>query len=298
MVEDQRARTASTRRRKPPEEWTILIRDNHAGYITWDEYLANQRILEANVARRGGTTPGAAKRGPALLAGLLRCGRCGRKLFVAYSGRGGRVPRYACAGSRTGRGPTTCLSLGGVTIEQAVTAQVLEAIQPVGIEAALAAVEQLAHTHTEQCRALELAVEKARYQAQRAERQYHTVDPDNRLVAGELEVRWNDALARVGQLKADLATLSHLETAAQPATAAVCVNLVGTRWHVGRGCKLASAIVGSESRHSQGLGAQAGPKDSDRYKVINFIGVAACNSIPHETHRGPARVRPSVPWAP
>ena len=200
VVEDQRARTASTRRRKPPEEWTILLRDNHAGYISWDEYLANQRILEANVARRGGTTPGAAKRGPALLAGLLRCGRCGRKLFVAYSGRGGRVPRYACAGSRTGQGPTTCLSLGGVTIEQAVTDQVLEAVQPVGIEAALAALDQLDHTHTEQRRALELAVEKARYQAQRAERQYHTVDPDNRLVAGELEVRWNDALARVGQL--------------------------------------------------------------------------------------------------
>ena len=154
------------------------------------------------MARRGGTTPGAAKRGPALLAGLLRCGRCGRKLFVAYSGRGGRVPRYACAGSRTGQGPTSCLSLGGVTIEQAVTDQVLEALQPVGIEASLAAVDQLADTHTEQRRVLELALEKARYQAQRAERQYHTVDPDNRLVAGELEVRWNDALVRVGQLEA------------------------------------------------------------------------------------------------
>ena len=216
MVEDQRARTASTRRRKPPEEWTILIRDNHAGYISWDEYLANQRILEANVARRGGTTPGAAKRGPALLAGLLRCGRCGRKLFVAYSGRGGRVPRYACAGSRTGQGPTTCLSVGGVTIEQAVTDQVLEAIQPVGIEASLAAVDQLARTHTEQRRALELALEKARYQAQRAERQYHTVDPDNRLVAGELEVRWNDALVRVGQLEADLAALADTQTVLTP----------------------------------------------------------------------------------
>ena len=123
VVEDQRARTPSTRRRKRPEEWTVLIRDNHVGYISWDEYLANQRMLEANVAKRGGTTPGAAKRGPALLGGLLRCGRCGRKLFVAYSGRGGRVPRYACAGSRTGQGPTTCLSLGGVTIERAVTDQ-------------------------------------------------------------------------------------------------------------------------------------------------------------------------------
>ena len=181
-----------------------------------DEYLANQRILEANVASRGGTTPGAAKRGPALLAGLLRCGRCGRKLFVAYSGRGGRVPRYACAGSRTGQGPTTCLSLGGVTIEQAVTDQVIEAIQPVGIEASLAAVDQLAHTHTEQRRALELALEKARYQAQRAERQYHTVDPDNRLVAGELEARWNDALVRVGQLEADLAALADKQTVLTP----------------------------------------------------------------------------------
>ena len=208
VVEDQRVRTASTRRRKPPEEWTILIRDNHAGYISWDEYLANQRILEANVARRGGTTPGAAKRGPALLAGLLRCGRCGRKLFVAYSGRGGRVPRYACAGSRTGQGPTTCLSLGGVTIEQAVTDQVLEVTQPVGIEASLAAVDQLARTHTEQRRALE----KSALSGAACRAPYHTVDPDNRLVAGELEVRWNDALARVGQLEADLAALADTQT--------------------------------------------------------------------------------------
>ena len=208
VVEDQRARTASTRRRKPPEEWNILIRDNHAGYITWDEYLGNQRILEANVARQGGTTPGAAKRGPALLAGLLRCGRCGRKLFVAYSGRGGRVPRYACAGSRTGRGPANCLSLGGVTIEQAVTARVLDAIQPAGIAAALAAVDQLAHAQTDQRQAVALALEKARYEARRAERQYHTVDPENRLVAGELERRWNDALSRVGQLEEQLAALT------------------------------------------------------------------------------------------
>jgi hypothetical protein len=212
VVEDQRARTASTRRRKPPEEWTILLRDNHPGYITWDEYLENQGILESNVARQGGRTRGAAKRGPALLAGLLRCGRCGRKLFVAYSGRGGRVPRYACAGRRTERGPATCLSLGGVTIEEAVTAQVLDAMQPAGIDTALAAVDQLAHTHTDQRRSLELALEKARYQAQRAERQYHAVDPDNRLVAGELERRWNDALARVGQLEADRTALASTQT--------------------------------------------------------------------------------------
>ena len=161
-------------------------------------------------------TPTHAERARTLVARISTGTLCTLALEPAgypyYSGRGGRVPRYACAGSRTGRGPTSCLSLGSVTIEQAVTAQVLEAIQPVGIEAALTAVDQLAHTHTEQCRALELALEKTCYQAQRAERQYHTVDPDNRLVAGELEVRWNDALARVGQLEADLATLAGTQT--------------------------------------------------------------------------------------
>src|SRR5262249_27605042 len=80
----------------PPEQWKVLIRENHVGYISWEDYEQNQRLLEANGAMREGQTGGAAKRGSALLSGLLRCGRCGRPLFVAYSGPGGRVPRYAC----------------------------------------------------------------------------------------------------------------------------------------------------------------------------------------------------------
>jgi excisionase family DNA binding protein len=207
VVQDGRARKSTSRRRQPQEQWKVLLLDNHAGYITWDEYLENQQVLESNQARRGGTTRGAAKRGPALLAGLLRCGRCGRHLFVAYSGHSGRVPRYACNGGRTDRGHSSCLSLGGVSIEDAVVTQVLGAIRPAGIEAALAALENLTEVRLEKRRSLDLALEKARYEAHRAQRQYDTVDPENRLVAGELEVRWNETLSKVARIEAELAAL-------------------------------------------------------------------------------------------
>jgi DNA invertase Pin-like site-specific DNA recombinase len=204
VVADGRARKSSTRRRKPREEWKTLILNNHEGYITWEEFLRNQRTLEANQAMREGSTPGAAKRGPALLAGLLRCGRCGRKLFIAYGGTGGRVPRYACHGGRTDRGHAACLSIGGVTIEAAVVAEVLQAVAPAGIDAALAAMKQVAQGHQERRQALELSLEKARYEARRQARQYDAVDPENRLVAGELEARWNEALVKVADLEREL----------------------------------------------------------------------------------------------
>ena len=206
-VRDGRARRSTSRQRKPQETWKVLLLENHPGYITWEEYLENQRILESNRMGREGTTRGAAKRGPALLAGLLRCGRCGRKLFVAYSGSTGRVSRYACYGGRTERGFGACLALGGVSIERAVVEQVLGAIRPAGIEAALTALRNLDEVRVEKRRSLELALEKARYEARRAHRQYDAVDPENRLVAGELEARWNDALANVTQIEGDLAAL-------------------------------------------------------------------------------------------
>ncbi len=205
VVEKGRARKAATRQRKPQDQWKVLLLDNHPGYITWEEHLENLRILESNRSMRGGTTRGAAKQGPALLAGLLRCGRCGRKLYVAYSGKSGRVPRYACHGDRTGKGSAACLSLGSVSIERAVEEQVMAAIQPAGVKAALSALEHQSEAGSEKRRSLELALEKARYQAHRAQRQYDTVDPENRLVAGELETRWNDSLSNVSQLEYELA---------------------------------------------------------------------------------------------
>lgn len=204
-VSDGRPRT--TRRKKSPEAWTVFLPDHHAGYITWDEYRHTQRVLEANVARRDASQPGSARRGAALLSGLLRCGRCGRRLFVAYSGTGGRVPRYACHGGRVDRGTAACLSIGSLRVDRAVVEQVLDAIQPAGIEAALTTMHNALHDDETKRQAVELALEKARYEARRAQRQFDAVDPENRLVASELEQRWNQALAQVAEVEARLDAL-------------------------------------------------------------------------------------------
>ena len=200
-VEDGRARKAASRTFKPREAWKVLILDNHSGYISWEEYLENQTMLESNRSKREAIGKGAAKTGPALLAGLLRCAHCGRKLFVAYSGKGGRVPRYSCQGDRGKRGSAACQVLGGTCVDRAVVDAVLEAIQPAGIQAALDALDQFDRQQDEKLKSLELTLEKARYEVDRARRQYDLVDPANRLVAGELEVRWNMAMERVTELE-------------------------------------------------------------------------------------------------
>jgi hypothetical protein len=197
----------TTRRKKAPEAWTVFLPDHHDGYITWGEYRDTQKMLEANVARREAAPSGSARRGAALLSALLRCGRCGRRLFVLYSGTGGRVPRYACRGGRVDRGATACLTMGSLRVDRAVVAQVLDAIQPAGIDAALAAMQAALHDDATKRQAVELALEKARYEARRAQRQFDAVDPDNRLVASELEQRWNHALAHVADVEARLQTL-------------------------------------------------------------------------------------------
>jgi DNA invertase Pin-like site-specific DNA recombinase len=205
-VENGRVRNASSRVRKPHDEWKVLILDNHAGYISWEDYLENQAMLEANGSSRQPSAKGMPKGGAALLAGLLRCGHCGRKMFVAYSGIGGRVPRYSCHAGRDKRGSAACQSLGGVSVERAVTELVLEAIKPEGVLAALDALEHSGQQQEEKRRSLELALEKARFEVDRCWRQYDAVDPANRLVAGELESRWNAALQRVTELEEDIAT--------------------------------------------------------------------------------------------
>jgi excisionase family DNA binding protein len=208
VVEAGRAKRASTRQRTPRAQWKVLILDNHPGYIGWQEYLEIQAILESNGAMRDSTGPGAPKRGAALLAGLLRCGQCGRKLHVAYGGNGGRVLRYACQGGRVDRGSAACMSLGGLRIDQLVCAQVIEAIRPAAVEAALRALGQANDEQADKRRCIELALEKAHYEVARAQRQYDLVDPANRLVAGELEQRWNGALVRTAELEAQLGELA------------------------------------------------------------------------------------------
>jgi DNA invertase Pin-like site-specific DNA recombinase len=203
-IEEGRARQSS-RYRKPQNEWKVLLIGHHPGYISWEEYLENQQRLEANVAMYEGEGSGAAKMGAALLSGLLRCGRCGRKLQVVYSGTGGRVPRYVCRGDRGDRESSRCLTVGSLRLDRAVAQSVLTAIQPAGIEAAIKLAECAQVEDDEKRKALELALERARYEEKRARRQFDAVEPENRLVAGELEARWNSALAQVAEAEARIA---------------------------------------------------------------------------------------------
>ena len=203
-IEDGRARQSS-RFRKPQKEWKVLLLDHHPGYISWEEYLENQQRLETNVAMYEGESSGAVKLGAALLSGLLRCGHCGRKLQVVYSGTSGRVPRYVCRGDRGDRESSRCLTVGSLRLDRAVAQTVLAAIQPAGIEAAVKLTECTQLEGDEKRKALELALERARYEEKRARRQFDAVEPENRLVAGELEARWNGALVQVAEAEARLA---------------------------------------------------------------------------------------------
>jgi DNA invertase Pin-like site-specific DNA recombinase len=192
----------------PREQWEVVIHDHHPAYVSWEIYVQNQDQIQANSGKchlGTGAGTGAAKSGPALLAGLLRCGRCGRKLHVGYSGNGGRVPRYYCRGAHVNHGADWCISFGGLRADQAVTSAVLEAVSPLGIQAALDGWHELQEQEDQKQRALRLALEQARYQADRTRRQYDAADPENRLVAGELERRWNEALAQASELETRLA---------------------------------------------------------------------------------------------
>jgi len=182
------------------EEWIVLLHNHHEGYIDWDTYERNRRLIAENAQMKGMMVRGAAREGRSLLAGLLRCGRCGRKLHVAYSGNDGKVPRYSCRGAAINHGADRCISFGGLRVDGAVESEVLRVLTPGAIEAALDYAQRGAEQTDEVLRALTLELEEARYQAARAQRQYDAVEPENRLVAETLERRWNEALARVGEL--------------------------------------------------------------------------------------------------
>src|SRR5258708_13174527 len=146
-------------------------------------------------------TKGAVRRGELLLPGLLRCGHCGRKLHVSYSGKLGR---YNCYGARTNHGTARCISISGLSIDAAVSAEVLRILKPLGIAAAARAIDAQTHETSAAQRQLELSLQQARYEAAHARRQYDAVDPANRLVAGELERRWNEALQTVRKIEGEI----------------------------------------------------------------------------------------------
>src|SRR5215207_2774006 len=171
----------------PIEQWSVCLPERHPGYVSWPEYLQTRERLRANVRPRG-EGGGAVREGAALLQGLLRCGRCGRRMQVAYSGRDGRVPRYACVRGLQLHGTgQSCQSLGGLRLDKAVAAAFLEAVSPAGIGASAEAVAELERQHEERLAGHRLALERAEFEAGRARRQFDACEPENRLVARTLE---------------------------------------------------------------------------------------------------------------
>ncbi|QDV32940.1 recombinase family protein [Tautonia plasticadhaerens] len=174
-----------------PEECLVLIRDRLPAYITWERFCDNQERLEANRARRD--RPGAPRQGASLLAGLLRCGRCGRRMLVRYSGATGRYS-YTCARGAADHAEPICQSLSGPALDGLVAGRVLAAVEPAALEASLAAVAEVERERSELARHWRLRLERAGCEADRAARQYQACEPENRLVGRELERRWEEAL--------------------------------------------------------------------------------------------------------
>jgi DNA invertase Pin-like site-specific DNA recombinase len=194
-------------RRRSRDRWVALIPGAHEGYIAWEEFERVQQMIVSN--RLSGFEPsGSARRGGALLTGVLRCRRCARMLRVFYKGAGSDVVRYACPRAHLDNKEARCIAFGGGAVDAAVAKQLLRVVQPAAIEAALMATQKQSRAHSDVLDALHRDLEAARYRAQRAERQYQAADPENRLVAQELERRWNVALEEVRAIETRIAAES------------------------------------------------------------------------------------------
>ena len=193
-IVDGRARK-SYGHRKPMDAWEVFIKDHHEGYIGWEEYERNQAVLAGNAYGRAGDTK-SGRGGRALLAGLLCCARCGRRLSVAYTGRYPR-PVYRCDKPNLQLGLRCCFTVSGKRIDETIAAEMLRAVAPMAIEAAEEAERMLRGEDKDRRRIAELELQQARYDASLSERRYAACDPDNRLIAAQLEKTWETALRRV-----------------------------------------------------------------------------------------------------
>jgi DNA invertase Pin-like site-specific DNA recombinase/predicted DNA-binding transcriptional regulator AlpA len=191
-------------RHLPMDQWAVLIQDHHPGFIDWATFQANQARLDSNTRPKPHQSGGAVREGSALLQGLATCGHCGRRLHVHYRGRNSS-PGYHCAGKDlvNGRG-VYCLNVGGSAIEPAVADAFLEAVTPAAVAATMLSVQQLQANHDAALSQWRLEVERARYEAERAQRRYQTVEPENRLVARGLETEWENRLRDLAAAEADL----------------------------------------------------------------------------------------------
>jgi len=197
------------RQRSPvaAEHARVFLPDHHEGYLDWPSYQDNLRVMK-NSSRRWehDASAGPARRGKGLLTGLLRCARCGRKLHVRYWGKSGSSARYLCQGDYESGG-SYCLGFGGSTVDRSIAEQVLRVLEPLGVEASLEAIRHVDRAHDARRALLCKQLEQVEYETRRVFEQYDEVDARNRLVAAELEARWNQKLREVEAIKGALASL-------------------------------------------------------------------------------------------
>ena len=185
---------------RPRAQWPVLIRDHHEGYLGWSDYLANEAKLAANRTNTGARPP---REGIALCQGIIACGSCGKPMRTNY--HSDQRPAYECSGRADRATTPTCRSVAAATVDDAVAGRLLAALNPHEVALALAAADAVADRHHRLGRAAELAVERARYEADRAERAFHAVEPENRLVARSLETRWEAKLTALTEVEQALA---------------------------------------------------------------------------------------------
>lgn len=198
-------RERRTKKKMPPDQWHAFIPNAHAGYITWEQFQANQTKLQenatANRCERQRTPP---REGPALLQGLAVCGQCGRPMHVRYCQQRGQLqPQYVCGASATRPGLQLCQYLAGRTVDQAMSDLLLETVTPLNVELALAIQQELQTRHDEVDRLRQQTLQRAQQEAELARRRYLHVDPDNRLVADQLEADWNSKLGLLRTAQAE-----------------------------------------------------------------------------------------------
>jgi len=217
IVVEGRVRKRQGKARRP-EQCKVFIKGHHEGYIDWQQYERIRAIVSANSlgAGKGGERRGAVKNGEALLSGLLRCGRCGRQLQVRYWGSTGKAGQYYCAGDTQNEGKR-CIQLSSRAVDARLSAEVLEAISPLGLEGSLEAIRGLKEEQGAQKSVLDKQLQHLEWEAQRAFEQYDEVDPRNRMVASELERRWNEKLVEVQELKGRIEELNSRTRALTPA---------------------------------------------------------------------------------
>ena len=213
---------------KPVDQWDVMLKEHHEAYIDWAEFERNQKQLAVNAyGRVGGEKSG--RGGRALLAGMLCCGRCGRRLVVAYTGRGVPQAVYRCDRPNLHLAQPRCFTFGGRRPDEAITRELLRAVEPMAVEAALQAERRHMEVQADQRRIVELELQQARYEATLAERRYAACDPDNRLIAAQLEKSWEGALQRVMACEQRLNSVEHAQSSSRPDLAGLAEDLA-TAW--------------------------------------------------------------------